>query len=175
MGTATNKDRTFKLTVDDSSTAKLGYHFSFGPLVIPANTYNINLPVYIYRKPGLKDSLVTAYITIAESADFKIGYKDGIGGTSTYGNLGGLHYQIKITDQLLKPTNWDNYLVNYFGDFSLVKFQFMIQATGVTSWNNYPLPQYLNFRVQTVKFALYNYELANGPLIDEFGNKVTFP
>ncbi|MFY7838913.1 MAG: DUF4843 domain-containing protein [Lacibacter sp.] len=175
MGSAQNRQRTFNLKVEDSSTAKLGYHLTFAPLVIPANAYQISLPVYLHRKPGLKDSVVTAHISIAESADFKLGYINGVTGTGTTGVLDRLHYRINITDQLTKPTNWDTYWVNHFGVFSKVKFQFLIQVTGKTSWNSSPLPQDLNFLVQTAKYALYNYEQANGPLMDENGVRVVFP
>lgn len=175
MGSAANRDRTFNLKVEDSSTAKLGYHITFAPLVIPANTYQISLPVYLHRKPGLKDSVVTAHISIAESADFKLGYINGLTNTGTAGTLDRLHYRINITDQLTKPANWETVWVNYFGVFSKVKFQFLIQVTGRTSWTSTGLPQDLNFMIQTAKYALYNYELANGPLMDEFGNRVVFP
>jgi hypothetical protein len=175
MGSAVNKDRTFNLKVEDSSTAKLGYHFSFAPLVIPANTYQISLPVYLYRKPGLKDSIVVAYISIAESDDFKLGYIDGLTTNGTASGPGRLRYRFSITDQLTKPANWETVWINYFGVFSKVKFQFLIQTTGRTSWTSTGLPQDLNFMIQTAKYALYNYEQANGPLMDEFGNRVTFP
>jgi hypothetical protein len=175
MGSAVNTDRTFSLNIDDSSTAKLGYHFSFGPFVIPANTYQVDLPVYMYRRPGLKDSTVTAYISIGESSDFKAGYVDGLTTNGTAGGAGRLHYKISITDQLLKPSNWETVWVNYFGTYSQVKFKFLIQTTGRTDWTWTGFPQDLNFSIQTAKYALYNYELANGPLIDEFGNRVVFP
>lgn len=175
MGSAADRDRTFNLKLDDSSTAKLGYHITFGPLVIPANTYQISLPVYLHRKPGLKDSVVTAHISIIESADFKPGYVNGLTTTGTAGGVGRLRYRIIMTDQLLKPANWETVWVNYFGVYSKVKFQFIIQVTGKTSWTSTGLPQDLNFIIQKVKYALYNYELANGPLIDELGNRVVFP
>lgn len=172
MGSATKQDRTFALKVEDSSTAKLGYHFRFGPLVIPANTYEVSLPVYLTRRPGLKDSVVVANITIGETADFKPGYIDKSIGINP---LDKLHYRITINDQLLKPGNWDTYWINYFGAYSKVKFQFLIQSTGKISWNSSPLPQDLNFIVQTARLALYNYEQANGPMFDENGTRVVFP
>lgn len=172
IGTASDKDRTFNIVLDDSSTAKNGYHFEFGPLVIPANEFGINLPVYIYRKPGLKDSVVTAYLSIGESPDFKLGYSDKyVSGDP----LNKLHYRININDQLLKPTRWDSYWVNYFGEYSRVKLLFLIQTVGLTDFVSSPLPQNMNFYVQTAKYELYKYEQANGNLYDENNQKVVFP
>lgn len=172
MGSAANRDRTFNLVLDDSSTAKLGYHFSFGPLVVQADSFQRTLPVYLYRKPGLKDSIVTAFLTIGESADFKPGYADKY---TTVSVLDKQHYRIILNDQLLKPSNWETSLATNFGTYSKVKFEFMIQATGKTNWLGAIYPQDMLFLVQTVKYALYTYEQENGPLIDENGARVVFP
>ncbi|MDA3616530.1 DUF4843 domain-containing protein [Polluticaenibacter yanchengensis] len=172
IGTASDKDRTFNIEVADSSTAKKGYHFDFGPLVIPANAYSLNLPVYIYRKAGLKDSVVTAHLAIAESADFKLGYSDKYVASDS---LNKLHYRININDQLLKPTRWDSYWVNYFGEYSRTKLLFLIQHVGLTDFVSSPYPQNLNFYIQTAKYELYKYELANGILYDENNKRVVFP
>lgn len=172
MGTSKNTERSFSVVIDDSSTAKKGYHFDFGAQVVAADSFSRNLPVYVYRRSGLKDSVVNAYLTIGETADFKPGYSDKY---LTIDSLNKLHYKITLSDQLLKPSRWDTYWVNYFGDYSKTKFLFLIQSTGRTDWNSSPFPQDMNFLVQTAKFALYNYEQANGHLIDENNQRVEFP
>lgn len=171
MGSAANKDRTFHVIVDDSSTAKKGYHFDFGPQIIAANSYSVDLPVYLYRRAGLKDSVVAAYLTIGESPDFKPGYGDKVF-NDPYNKL---HYKITINDQLLKPANWDTRWANYFGDYSQAKHLFINQTYGSAGWTSVLFPQDINFLVQSVKYALYQYEQANGPLMDENGQKVSFP
>jgi hypothetical protein len=171
MGAAVDRDRTFNIIVDDSSTAKLGYHFQFGPLVIPANSYQLSLPVYIYRRPGLKDSVVNAYLTIGETADFKPGYIDKAFSGNPYNKQ---HYRISLNDQLLKPSTWDTRWATYFGSYSRTKHQFINQTYGSGAWPSVNFPQDINFVVQTMKLALYNYEQANGPLIDENGERVVF-
>ena len=158
--------------MDDSSTAKEGWHFALGEKVIPAGAYAMDLPVYIYRRPGLKDSVVTAFFTIAESADFKPGYIDKFVSVDPYNKL---HYKISIDDQLLKPANWDTRWINYFGAYSRAKHLFINQIYGGATWTSVVFPQDINFLVQSMKFALYNYEQANGPLIDENNERVVFP
>jgi len=173
MGSATKAARTFNIVLDDSSTAKLGYHLAFGPMVIAADSFAKLLPVYLYRRPGLKDSVVTAYLKIGETADFKPGYGDVA--NAFVGPITKLQYKITLNDQLLKPSNWDTYWINSFGVYSRVKFQFLIQATGKISWTGSALPQDLNFLIQTAKYALYQYEQSKGPMLDELGNRVVFP
>ncbi len=172
MGSAVGKDRTFNIIVDDSSTAKRGWHFELGPQVITAGSYAARMPVYLFRRAGLKDSVVKAYFTVGESQDFKPGYVDK---RSTVDVLNKLHYQISVNDQVLKPSNWDTRWATYFGTWSRVKHIFITQTYGGAGWATVSLPQDTNFLVQSVKFALYNYELANGPLIDENGQRVIFP
>lgn len=171
MGSTTDKDREIRLGVSDTSKAREGYHFSFGPLVVPASQFEARVPVVLYRKPGLKDSLLTIDLAVEESKDFKPGYNDKPGNAA----IDRLHYKISVTDQLLKPARWDVSLAGSFGTYSQVKFRFMILETGKTDWNSTIFPGDLQFLIQTVKYALYKYEEANGPMLDENGARVVFP
>lgn len=171
MGTATDYDRAINIFLSDTSTARAGYHFNLGPLVMPANKYETKIPVYLYRKPGLKDSTVTADLIIGASKDFQPGYNDKTAISVT----DRLHYKISISDKLSKPLNWDGSLSPYFGIYSLVKLKFMIQATGRIDWTVQIYPNELNALTQQVKMALSEYETANGKLIDENGAAVEFP
>ena len=172
MGSPENRDREVNLVALDSSTAKRGYHYEFGPLIIPANEFGATIPVYLFKQPGLKDSIVNLYLTIGESKDFKPGYTDKANSFHAFDRL---HYKISFTDQLVKPSNWDGSLASAFGTYSKVKYQFMIASTGKVDWRTGVFPADLNFLAAKVKAALLEYELANGPLIDESGNRVVFP
>ncbi|MCM5528934.1 DUF4843 domain-containing protein [Parasegetibacter sp. NRK P23] len=171
MGSAVPKERVINI-VADSGRAVAGYHYKLGPLVMPANAYETRIPVYLYRRPGLKDSIVSVMFSVQESADFKPGFPDNPGLSYRYDRL---HYKVSITDRLVKPTNWESVWLGLFGAYSEVKFRFLIQATGKTSWNSYPLPQDQRFLVQTAKLALLEYEALNGYLYDENNNIVFFP
>lgn len=169
MGNSTPNDREIKLNVVKGSNAKAGYHYNLGDLVMPANAFETKIPVYLYRRPGLKDSVISLNFEVAESKDFKQGYGD------TPTKKSRLEYKINIDDQILKPANWDFTLAKYFGNFSIVKFQFMIQATGRSVWTGVIGDGEMANYVTTVKFALYNYERLNGTKFDENGNAVIFP
>lgn len=174
MGSAVDHDRTFNIVVDDSSTAKQGYHFSMGAMVMPANEFQAVVPVTLYRKRGLQDSLLNIYFTIGESKDFKPGFDD-IPVTGYQKTR--LHYKVTFNDYLLKPTLWDCCLSGYLGNYSETKFRFIILNTGKTTWTSAldTTPGIMNFVTTTVRNALFEYEAANGPLLDENGQRVTFP
>ncbi len=53
IGVAENRDREVNIVSKETSTAKRGYHYEFGPLVIPANEYEALIPVYLFKSQGL--------------------------------------------------------------------------------------------------------------------------
>lgn len=163
IGTAAATDRTVLFVPRAGATAKEGYHYKIGKAVIKANEFSTTVPVYVYRKPGLKDSVVRVVLELKKNADFNLGFSDR------------LTYKITIADILSKPTIWDATWSAYFGTYSEVKFRFLLQVTGRTNWNSSPLPADSRFMSQRAKNALLEYNQAHGDLIDEFGKVVTFP
>lgn len=162
-GTASDMDRTFVVVPISGSTAKLGYHYSLGPLVVKANQYRTTVPIYFYRKPGLKDSVLRATLEIQENDNFKQGL------------AARQRFKFSISDIFSKPTNWETTWATYFGSYSEVKFRFLLGATGKTNWNSGPLPQDSRVLSQIARNALLEYNQKNGALIDEFGLEVFFP
>ncbi|WP_158275313.1 DUF4843 domain-containing protein [Pedobacter sp. HMWF019] len=163
IGNAVPQDRQIRLEPRDGATAKAGYHYKVGPAVVKANQFIATVPVYVYRKPGLKDSLVNVILDIKENADFKLGFANQ------------LRYKISISDVLSKPTIWDAVWASYFGTYSVVKFKFLLAVTGKTDWNSYPYPQDSRYLSQKAKNELLLYNQTHGPLVDEFGMEVIFP
>lgn len=163
IGNSAPVDRTIALKVRDGATAKAGYHYAIGPAVVKANEFSAVVPVYLYRRPGLKDSTVSVTFDIQENTDFKTGYPNR------------LKFKVTISDILVKPTIWDNTWASYFGTYSEVKFRFLLRVTGRTNWNSGPFPQDSRYLSQRAKLALLEYNQANGDLIDEFGQAVVFP
>lgn len=172
VGQAADYDREINLVPMAGATAKEGYHYTFLSTVMPANAYETQLPVLVHRRPGLKDSVVSALFEIQQSADFKPGFPDNY---SFNAKLDRLHYKIRISDILGKPGNWETVWAQYFGVYSLVKYQFLIQATGRTNWASFPFPQDSRFMVQQAKLALLEYQQTKGPLRDENGQEIFFP
>ncbi|MFC3199130.1 DUF4843 domain-containing protein [Parapedobacter deserti] len=173
-GLAADHDRRINFVADEGNDAKSGYHYEILNPLIPAGQYGNDIAIVLYRQPGLRDSLVTALLRIEDSEDLRAGYDDTGAqpvGRSEYTRR---EFKFTITDQLLKPTNWDSSWLSSFGEYSEVKIRFISSVTGYTNWGSNPLPQDRNFIVQTAYQALYNYEQQNGDLIDENGNPVKF-
>ena len=163
IGTASDKDRTINLVPRAISTAKAGYHYKIGKAVVKANEFSALVPVYVYRKPGLKDSTVLAIFDIQDNADLKAGYQKQ------------RRFKLTISDVLTKPAIWDNAWFPYFGSYSEVKFRFLLSVTGRTNWTSFPFPGDSRFLSQRARNALLEYNQQYGPLIDENGDEVFFP
>ena len=99
-----------------------------------------------------------------------------------------------MKNYLSKPDNWDadqyplRPLSAYFGEYSKVKYQFMIQELNLVDFNisynatisydeetNTLSHNYANYLVSKMKLALEEYNATHDtPLTDETGNIVTF-
>lgn len=163
IGTASAKDREIKLAPTANSTAKVGYHYKVGKALIKAGQFSARIPIYLYRKPGLKDSTLLLILNIVESQDFKPGFPRDI------------RYKITLNDVLNKPTNWETSWAPFFGSYSQVKFKFLIAVTGKSNWNSPPLPQDSRYLSQKARNALLEYNQQYGAMIDENGAEVFFP
>jgi len=163
IGKASDKDREILLVPRSVSNAKAGYHYKIGKAVVKANEFSALVPVYLYRKPGLKDSTLLAIFDIQENADFKVGYPKQ------------LRFKLTISDILTKPAIWDGTWAPYFGTYSEVKFRFLLTVTGRTNWTSAPFPGDSRFLSQRARNALLEYNQQYGALIDENGEQVFFP
>ncbi|MBV7531399.1 DUF4843 domain-containing protein [Chitinophaga sp. sic0106] len=164
-GKAGNTDRKINIQLDDSSTATAGKHFMMPQAVIAAGTYSVRTPVIILRSPDEKDSVFTAYFSIGDSPDLQKGYSDK------------LSYKISVTDQLVKPSDWNGITELFYGSYSKVKHQFMVSRLGTTAVTMSTGAQFSELMsiLQKMRVDLLKYEAINGPLIDENGTRVTFP
>lgn len=163
IGKVSASDREIKLVPTAATTAKAGYHYKVGKAVVKANEFGAKVPIYVYRKPGLKDSSLVVALQIEENENFKPGFPTR------------LRYKFTLTDILKKPTIWESTWSPYFGSYSEVKFKFLIAVTGKTNWNSGPLPQDSRFLSQKARNALLEYNQQYGALIDENGQEVFFP
>ena len=126
-----------------------------------AGSYLDSLPVYLYRTADMTDSTFIMYAVLQPSADFKQGYENH------------LTYKVRITDRVVPPV-WSYTMSSTFGAFSNVKFRFMVSVLQVTTFSGL-LPSQAAAMATKCKLALAEYEVANGQLIDENGQRVVFP
>lgn len=173
-GLAVDYDRRVNIVAEEKSDAQAGYHYEILQSIIPAGQYDNSVPIVVYRRPGLQDSLVTAYLRIVDSEDLLAGYNDIGPGPVYRDKYTRQQFKLTITDRLIKPANWDSSWLPVFGAYSEVKIRFISNVANFTDWTGVVYPQDRNFIIQTAYYALYEYEQANGDLIDESGNPVKF-
>jgi hypothetical protein len=177
-GSAADHGRIIKLSaVSAGTTAVQGVHYKLLDYTMPKDSFRTNLGVVLLRDPSLQDTSVVLKLELQPTDDFPVLMKDTIMGDGKFYSRNS--YKINFTDRLIKPSNWDSYLITFFGAYSNVKFRFMAETLGVSSFPNsgpnalkYPQLQYYQ---NVVRNALVEYNAAHGPLIDENGNSVVFP
>jgi len=177
IGGISTKDRIFKLQQVADSTGALnavpGVDYKAftdasvnSKYVIKAGERNTLVPIVLLRSATLKTATVTLIIKVAANDDFQLGETTNI------------WRKVTSTDRLSKPTNWSS----AFGTYSVVKHQFMINATG-KKWDQAFFAAMLSdytlmlYYTNVCKTALINYNNANlsNPLRDETGALVVFP
>jgi hypothetical protein len=122
MGDASSMDRTYKVIVDqENTTAQVGLHYkaldesyTFG-----ADLFTDNLSLEVYKTdPALETEDRVITLQLVASDDFDLGYTDK------------LELKVYITNQIIKPSYWDNFLDLYFGEYSKVKHNIAISIMG---------------------------------------------
>ncbi len=166
MGNPVDKDRVANLELVSTQTTATNSHYSI-PLqvTVPANQLTADFTVNLLRTDDLQEKTVRLYIKIVESSDFKKGVIEQD------------HFLFKWNDILSKPKNWDTELKSVFGDYSLVKYRFMIDVLGTATFSAETMSwaELNNYKIK-MRNALtaYNETHPAEPLKDENGQLVSF-
>lgn len=175
-GKLSDGPRSVMLKVATGTTATPGVDFELREVSIPAGTYSFNYPLVLINSAGMANNVYRIVLEPAETKDFILGTlgqtpPSGTG-LSTEENF--RYLKIDVTNQYIQPAYWTT-LAPYFGTFSATKYKFMVRVLGITdfSYEKIGVDGLLNFPV-TLRNALIAHEVANGPLVDENGQRVTF-
>lgn len=165
MGNTSDKARSAKIAiVAAKTTAGSNQYTCPSQVIIPANSFSVTFPVILKRTSDLQTKTVRLYLNVEESPDFKVGVTERN------------HLLIKWNDILSMPKNWSE-LEPFFGTFSMVKYRFMINNTGITEFSATTMSwaQLMNYKIVLRNaLDLYNAANPNNPLKDENGQYVTF-
>lgn len=164
MGEAASTDRTAKLEVDASrTTASAAQYILPETVTVPAGKLEVPFIITLKRSEDLTSQTVSLYLRVAESNDFKIGVVEQN------------HFCLKWNDVLGKPKNWDTELTEFFGEYSYVKYRFIIDTIGFGEFGNgMTWSELMNYQI-LMKTALDEYNASPaGPLKDENGQLVEF-
>lgn len=176
-GIPQNRDRSILLTAaPEGTTAVAGTHYKLLDYVMPKDSFQTRLGVVLLRDASLQNADYTLTVALQPTADFSVLMKEGSMADGTFYSKN--TSKIIFTDRLIKPTNWDSYLITFFGAYSQTKFRFMAEVLGVTTFETgagAPLFPTLQYYQNTMRNALLAYNAANGPMLDENNNPVVFP
>ncbi|ASZ13854.1 DUF4843 domain-containing protein [Chitinophaga pendula] len=178
-GLPTKNDRPIPMTiVKDSTSATQAQHYELPVCLIKADSFIARFAIIVKRRPDLKDREVRLMLQVTPSQDFPLNITRLATGANPY-------YLIRLNDKLTKPDKWESagsWLQTFFGNYSETKFKFIIQVTGRSNWPprgrdgaGAPILNDMHNYSSMVHEALRLYEAANGPMIDENGNRVVFP
>ena len=114
------RDRVVRAEViADSTTAVEGTHYRLEEGVIKAGEYEGVLPLTFFRTPDMKTEALQIKLRIVDSDDLKAGLEEEI------------YMRVLVSDILIYPWTWPQ---PQFGEYSLNKYQFIIDHFGVSEW-----------------------------------------
>ncbi|MBT2564119.1 DUF4843 domain-containing protein [Pedobacter sp. ISL-68] len=177
-GKLSDQPRTVLLKTAQGTTATAGVDFELKEFTIPAGASKFNYPLILLNSAGMASNVYRIVLEPAETKDFTLGtFGQTPATTLNLGTEENFRYlKVDVTSQYIEPAYWSIYLLADFGEFSAVKYKFMVKTLGITdfSYDKIGSDGLLNFPV-TLRNALAAYEAANGPLLDENGQQISFP
>ncbi|WEK37103.1 MAG: DUF4843 domain-containing protein [Candidatus Pseudobacter hemicellulosilyticus] len=177
-GQPQNQDRPITLTAaKEGTTAVAGVHYKLLDYVMPKDSFQTQLGVVLLRDASLQTADYTLTVSLQPSAGFPVLMKEGVMADGTYYSKNSM--KIIFTDRLIKPSNWDTYLITFFGPYSEAKLRFIAGVLGISRFDSgiggQPIFPTMQYYQATVRNALIAYNAANGPLLDENNNPVVIP
>jgi hypothetical protein len=174
-GKLSDQPRTVLLKVAKGTTATAGVDFELKEVTIPPGVSTFNYPLVLINSAGMASNVYKIVLEPAETKDFTLGTLGQTPGINQITEQNFRYLTIEVSGMYTRPAYWDG-LEADFGEFSAEKYKFMVKVLGITdfSYENIGLAGSLNFPV-TLRNALAAYEAANGPLLDENGQQISFP
>lgn len=170
QGTRQSRPRLVQVLAAEGSTAKLGEDLLLPEVYLPADSLTLNYPVILFNTEKLKNTSLKIVLKVAPSVDLS----PGASGREIGGSYAMQSYTIWFSNRAEQPAYWRS-IEAYFGTFSATRLRFMIQTLGTTDFSSDTIGAYgLYTYPVTLRNALAKYKATNGPLIDEFGQEVTF-
>jgi hypothetical protein len=145
-----DRDRTYKLVIDPSSTAVSGVHYQSLPdvLTIKKNSQMDTLKIKFFRTTDLQVKGVTLFLNLMPNENFSTPMEDKVINTGTGKKISYIKYRYFINDIIKKPGRW---LDGYLGTFSRKKLELMIAVLNID-------PAYIDTSVQIgelIGYGLY--------------------
>jgi len=179
QGVVSDVDRKIKVSVDPSSTAVLGTHFSLPEnIVLHAGKQIDSIQVTVNRTLDLKDKAVTLVLNLEENEFFTVNMKDRITNVLTQKKINYTRFKLTFTDKLTQPIGWQA----VFGVFTAKKFFLMCELMNLEpEMFNQPqgspglsIPETLYY-ASFMKRYLTDQKAEGNTIYEEDGKEMLFP
>jgi hypothetical protein len=175
VGKLNGEKREIKIISGPGTTATEGKHFILPEFYLPADSFQVKYPLVLLSTSDLDTKAVRLVMQIADSKDLIVGTR----GQADPTTANTVQFKVNFSNRLIKPDYW-SYIAYYIGEYSAVRYQFMIDVFGMsdfrpdTKGGTITYAQWVNIKGK-LRNALDAYVSKNGPLMDENGGKVEFP
>ncbi|MGN0068879.1 MAG: DUF4843 domain-containing protein [Prevotella sp.] len=178
-GTAQDRVRTFRVEVVPEETTAPAESYEIGEGIVEPGKFQGTLPVKLRKSEALNTEIYDLAVKLVPTADFpEVRLLQTV-------------YVISFTAKIIKPTNWDTWLKDFFGEYSTRWWTMIMEWTGLSSlpydptnadretwWMGYyDILAYKRLVVK--KLAEYNEQHPNDPLTHDdgvmAGQPVTMP
>lgn len=180
QGTVSTVDRKVKVTVDPSSTAILGTHFTLPEnIVLHAGKEVDTIPVTVRRTVDMKTNKFTLVLNLEENEFFSTKMQSKVINVITKKTINYIRFKLTVEDQLTQPKGW---AAGFLGPFSAKKFYLMCDLMHLdpTIFNMSPggpglsvpdVQYYQNF----MKRYLIDQKASGNTIYEENGTEMFFP
>jgi hypothetical protein len=180
QGRISDVDREVKVTIDPSSTAIRGTHFTMpDKIFIPAGKVVDSIRVQVLRTPDMKKNTFSLVLNLEENESFKTKMENKITNVLTKKTMSFIRFKLTMDDQLSQPKGW---VVGFFGTFSPKKFFLMCDLMHLdpTIFNSSPggvglsIPE-IQYYQSFMKRYLAEQKAAGNTVYEENGTEMLFP
>lgn len=135
-----------------------------GQMVIPAGSVRASLPIILLRDPSLRSQEMRIVIELQENNHFKVVMPDLS------------RFVVKITDMIMRPSNWDTLWQSYLGNWGPEKMRFLSDYVGIADYEGrHEASEMLFYRSKAIEKLLEYNNTHERPLTEADGTLVTFP
>jgi hypothetical protein len=123
QGKLSTADRKIKVTVDPTSTAVQGTHFTLPEsIVLRAGREVDTIAVTVSRTPDMKSNAFTLVLNLEDNESFTTKMKTKVTNVLTQKTMSFIRFKLTFDDKLNQPTGWS---VSNYGVFTAKKFFLM--------------------------------------------------
>lgn len=178
-GPMATEDRTFNFDIDKGNANEgVDYKILNESLVIPSGKIDTSVAIVLLRNEMLKTNPVTFTYSLAANENFGLGPDaDSVNfaSNSTSNFIRIVSLKITVTDVLKQPSNWNDFLFTYFGEYSEAKYRFIIDVLRIADFPSNTSARNMNSYKSSLLTALDEYNNSHPePLKDENGNEIVF-